>query len=788
MANKGEKCQVCESKAITRGLCALCDSMTKQSKNKTWGKDVHPEASEKAVQYIGGGDKTSKKRWECFQTSVLDTKLTDWARLDENLDPVLSFPCTREKGLQICHDLENGVRLTSKDRSILHQGFEMIGDIRLSFLSSKAIINGRELPNDIPVASVVRMLFDSKGRLGWDLNQLIYALGSIQIPSDTTIQERLQFRRRQRRRHTDRDSLLATLSWIEWMSEENITPPENHRIHPLSAWARDLRTSIAKVGGMIFHETVNAAFHNHPNGLDQLSDFPWVEQWQDYRCPSTYNNPTKWPLKIFGMNLRLIVRTKSNGTRLAIIPDKPAIWASLIALSFSPASSLNGHLLYAIQYNWTNQKDILTHIDSPLRRSIQLLNEVISGSSSEVYIEHDTILVIGRLGHFYEVKVGEGAHGAPYIIRHIKSLNPRKSQLICIHSGRFHSNLPLGDIIASVVLSLIDDVTTSRKVESLRNELIDNQPIGFPALLSEEYTKLISKDSLKDFTKTISRTTSVYPKWLSRNEKEWSRIEEQGFAAEERVRQQFNFIMRRNRYFVELGEQAAKETPKTDKAREIINNDLELGNKSPSTDKLVKMWRETFTSNQEKTYQQGQGPLAHYWNEFRGRRDWMFLRNYGRPEQEYPIGDIRNGERRYCEVMPRIWEALMLHPIGSQVVIPTVTGKEISFQYCQLKVTLRDNREIRLLKRFLTILGYHEDDGDQFERSQIYYRRDHPRPRNRRMLTQTLSNFQRTLGARGAPPWWWHYADVVEPPCEIPEFRWQLEEDLSDNRDAPNLV
>ena len=166
----------------------------------------------------------------------------------------------------------------------------------------------------------------------------------------------------------------------------------------------------------------------------------------------------------------------------------------------------------------------------------------------------------------------------------------------------------------------------------------------------------------------------------------------------------------------------------------------------------------------------------------------MFLRNYGRPEQEYPIGDIRNGERRYCEVMPRIWEALMLHPIGSQVVIPTVTGKEISFQYCQLKVTLRDNREIRLLKRFLTILGYHEDDGDQFERSQIYYRRDHPRARNRRMLTQTLSNFQRTLGARGAPPWWWHYADVVEPPCEIPEFRWQLEEDLSDNRDTPNLV
>ena len=778
MANKGTKCQACESKASKRGLCALCDSMTKQSKNKTWGKDVHPEALEKALEFIGGGDKTSKKRWKCFQSSAQDAKLADWAKLGENVDPVLTFPCSAEKGLQICYDLENGVRLTSEDRSILHQGFTMINDVHLSFLSSKAIINGRELPNDVPIASLVRMIFDKKERIGWDINKMVIALGSAQISMELSPQERFHFRRRQRRRHIDRDSLMATLSWIEWMAEENISPPENYRIHPLSAWARDLRTNVTNIGGSIFHETVNAAFLNHPSGLSELADYPWIEHWQEYRCPSTYSTPTKWPLKIFGMNLRLLVRTKSNGTRLAIIPDKPAIWASLISLSFSPSSSLNGHLLYAIQYNWTHQQDTLTNMESPLRRSIQLLNEVISGSPSQVFIEHDTILVIGRLGHFYEVKVGEGAHGAPYIIRHVKSLNPRKTQLICIHSGRFHSNLPLGDIIASVVLSLIDDVTTSEKVESLRNELIDNQPIGFPALLSEEYTALISKDSLKDFTKAISRTTSVYPKWLSRNEKEWSRIEEQGFAAEERVRQQFNFIMRRNRYFVELGEQAAKETPKIDKAREVINNDLELGNNNPSTDKLVKIWKETFSSNQEPPA--SQGLFGQYWNQFRGRRDWMYLRNYGRPEQEYPIGDIRNGERRYCEVMPRVWEALMLHPIGSQVVLPTVVGKEISFQYCQLKVTLRDNREINLLRRFLLILGYHEDDGDQLERSQIYYRRDHPSPRNRRMLTQTLSNFQRLLGARGAPPWWWHFADVVEPPCEIPEFRWQLEEDLSD--------
>jgi hypothetical protein len=783
MAKKGAKCQICGSKAVKRELCSLCDSMTRTSKNKAWGKDVHPEAEEKALQFIGGGDKTSKKRWDSFKSSVLTTDLADWAKLDEKLDPVLSFPCSIDKGLQICSDLENGVRLTSEDRSILHQGFEMINNIRLSFLYSKVIINGRILPNAIPVASIIRMLFDEKIRLGWDINKLVMAVASIQLPQGNNIEDRFQFRRRQRRRHADRDSLLATLSWIEWMAEENILPPENYRIHPLSVWARGFRNNIIDVGGRLFHETVNAAFLNHPNGLSELSKYPWVEQWQEYQYPSLHNESTKWPLKIFGMNLRLLVRTKSNGTRLAVIPDNPAIWASLITLSFSPSSSLNGHLLYSIQYNWTHQKEIITHIKPPLRRSIQLLNEVISGNPGEVYINQDTILVIGRLGHFYEVKVGEGAHGAPYTIRYVKSLKPRKTRLICIHSGRFHSNLPLGDIIASVVLSLIDDINTSEKVESLRSELISNQPIGFPSLLSEEFIKLIGQEPIDAFVKIVSRTNSSHPKWLSRDENEWSRIEEEGFGPAERVRQQFNFIMRRNRYFVELGEQTNKAESEIDESRGVIGNDLEQGNPAPSRDKLVKIWRETFTALPEETNRQGRGgQFERFWNHHhnRGRRDWMFLRNHGRPEHEHPIGDIRNGERRYCEVIPRVWEALMLQPIGSRVILPTVVNREITFQHCQLRVTLRDLREIRLMKRILVILGYRADEGDQLEREQVYYRRNHPHLRNRRMLTQALTSFQRRVGARGAPPWWWHYADVVEPPQEVPEYRWQLQEDLSD--------
>lgn len=773
MSDNSLECHVCGSKASRKGLCHLCNSMVKNVRKKSWNKEIPEDINAKAIEMIGGGEHNSSKRWKIFENSVEGTEFTDWAKLENDEDPVLEFPCSLEKGLEICSELESGARLDAEDRSILHRGFQMINDIHISFLASKAVVNGRELPNDVPVASIVRMIYDRKARTGWDLPQLIIALGSIKIPTGGNINERYQFRVRQRRRHVDRDSVLATLSWIEWMAEENIAPPENYRIHPLSVWARDLRLQLAERSGRSFHETVNIAFHNHPGGMEQITHFPWVSEWKNYHAPTIHNTPGSWPVSIFSMNLKFKVRNKQDKTRLASVPNKPCIWAALITLAFSPASSIKGHLLYSIQYNWTHQQEVLINIPSPLKRSIQLLNEVIKGNPSEVFVEQDTILVVGRLGHFYEVKVGEGAHGAPYIIRHISSLKPRKAQPICIHSGRFHSNLPLGDTIASVVLSLLDDVSISQRVESLRQELTNKQPVGFPSLLSKQHVQLLDSDALKEFTKTLRDQT---PRWLSREQLEWDLIEEEGFGPAERMRQQFNYIMRRNRYYIELREGKSE---KEDEATKIVIDDLEKNKSNTSISKLVKIWRKEF-----KPAMDSGNPIVfdRFWNQFNGRRDWIYLRNNGRPENEHPIGDIRDGERRYCEVIPRVWEALMLQPVGAQVTLSTVNDGVISFQYCQLRVTIRNQAERNLIKRLLNMLGYHEDEGDQQERLQLYYRRDHPRPRNRRILTNVLTRFQSRMGARGAPPWWWHYADVTPPPQEIPEFRWQLQEDLTDNR------
>ena len=90
-----------------------------------------------------------------------------------------------------------------------------------------------------------------------------------------------------------------------------------------------------------------------------------------------------------------------------------------------------------------------------------------NGLDTKVFVQSSKILVIGRLGHLYEVKVGYGQHGAPYSIKHVSDINPNFKSPLCIHSGRFADTIPLGDTIGSVVLSMVNDLDASRDIGSL---------------------------------------------------------------------------------------------------------------------------------------------------------------------------------------------------------------------------------------------------------------------------------------------------------------------------------
>ena len=153
-----------------------------------------------------------------------------------------------------------------------------------------------------------------------------------------------------------------------------------------------------------------------------------------------------------------------------------------------------------------------------------------------------------------------------------------------------------------------------------------------------------------------------------------------------------------------------------------------------------------------------------------------------RRDDIHDIGDIRDGERRWCEVYSRVWSVLTSQPLGSDILIPNNFGDALQFGNVGLKVTLRNTVERRFVQRIASVLGYVKDlEGPDHTH---FVRRDHPRPNARLHLTDILGESQRRQGVRGAPPRWWNYDNVERAPDTVERYPWLLHEDLTD--DPPN--
>ena len=774
MAKSKHSCNICTDEIEQGEICKLCNKLTTKVKKKRWSLDISPSARRQTTKILAEA-KNSNQRWRNFENYFTDTKFCNWAKLPASIDPIVSMPFSPEVGLEICESLENSLRLTPEHRTLLQDGFLMYDGTRISFIGTRAIINGRQLPVNIPLSSILRMMIDEKSRQGWNLTQLIYLLSS----SDPETINSWHTRRQRVEPHIDRMPALATLSWMEIMIEEHVTPPTNYSIHPLSAWIRELRTQLHMSSGHMLSDEISNALTHYPQQLFDNFNHPWIDEWKEYR---TVHNPRiqrKWPLKTLYNRLMLSTRTKSGSTNLTKVPCKPAVIAGLLCMLFSPVTSPTGMLLYSLQYNWTSSSPVKSEIPAPLARSITLLHDIINSNKDRVFKHGEAILVIGRLGHFYEVNVERGAHGAPFVIRLIKSLSPTRREEICIHEGREQSSLPLGDIIASVILSLLDDVNSSQEVDSLLRVLVQHSPLGFSTTLSDNEISLLCKNAMAQLDGIEGAFLGTGISWLRNNPNRNEQNEAINFGprAEAHYRNYLNFMMRRNRFHQDRN--AGSDNYENSYSRKVIKADLDDTNLTPSYDKLVQRWKE-FKDETECEQDMSNPHFARQFWRHRPAERWMFIRNNGVNPQSMKIGDIRNGERRYCEVFPRIWDAMMRQTPNSTVSLIGGNNPQIKFQQCDLEVSIRNEIEKGFLKNMLRILGY-VDTQEGLERETRYIRRNEISNNAFRKLSEKLGNLQSTRGARGAPPWWWHFRQVCDMPTEKQEFSWQLQENLRDD-------
>ena len=753
-------------------------------KNQKWSHKIDPSLHVQSQEVLGGPNQTAQQRWRNMQKNSMHLKDVQWARLpDETLDPVIKSPCSNEEMGEIIQRISDGVRLDTLQRLNLHGGFMLHDGVQISFIGGRLLVNGRTMPAEVPMVSLLNVLSSKSTRTGWDLTKLLVAFGSLNTTNIEQFDPHQIPPRRLRGQplgnSLQKPGASALFTWIEWMAEEHLTPPENYTVNPIGVWAHDIRQRLGTPNRKKFDEYIVEAFKHHPDGLNELYAFPWVERWKSYLSTTQHESQLSWPFAIDGEKLKFIVRTKKNASRKTGVPDEPGIWAFLLANALSPITSTAGELLYALQYNWTCQNNEQQQIAAPLRRSIQFLREVVDGNSSRVFIHDENILVIGRLGHFYEVRVGRGVHGAPFIIQSIDSLDSRQTHPICIHDGTFHSAVPLGDTLVSVLLTLLDDINTSAKIDSLLQHISTYSPLGFPPRITAKHLCLFNTKSLHRFKEVASKHSPsgiIGIEWLPRDNSPGRDPTRAG------NRNMMHLFQRNIAYNRRRWQDNADESKQTSRAELLVEHALAANTALPHP-QFIELWHK---SCEEMPVERRSENHHHLYNHFRGRNEWMYIRNFGREENELPIGDIRNGERRYCEIFPRIWDALMQHPIGATFRMSVLDRGGLAFENCHLAVTIRNAQERRMIRRFSAVLGFVEQGrhGDAI----VFVRRDHPRLHARRDLTLLLNRAQETLGARGAPPWWWHFGEVVEAPRELAAFRWELEQDLRDQncRNGPD--
>ena len=786
-----QNCDACKNNAGSEILCPLCQSIIGSSLGTDWNVVLSPREHEEGIELFGGRGRNSKQRWSKLKDNVDGTADVTWARLRDNEDPIHSLPCSIERLQGIIHLIKEGHRLQHEERRILQIGFALHDGKLLSFLQDTAVLDGRKLPAPVPMISILTLIADEKKRVGWNISKLVSTMGSL-VHDAITSQEQEHYgrifndyrRHRMMRRRELRDGrqqpnnckkrpLVAMLTWLQIEAEDHLKNGDSNGNHPLSAWARDVRLRVHVSDVSSFKKVVAEGFDHHPKGSLDLITSPWITRWLSHRPTDRPIALKDWPLKLTRNKWQFRARTKAGNSRLTNIPEDPVIWAYLISAVLSPLESQIGLNLLAIQNNWTASHDDKLEISAPIRRSISFLNQIITANSNNVFVQSGRILVIGRLGHFYEVRVGKGVHGAPFLISAIRSLDPHSPNPLCIHHGRFHAEVPLGDTIASVVLSLLDDVTLAERVESVKLEIISNSPFGFNNRLTPIEKPFIDAKALEQLRLQSPRGVHSIT-WYDfddnshadQGRESLQNLLDRNYGARQGLVQNFDF-------FGGVGGDIRQgRRPRNTKYIDATLREVAQGN-PPPIEKFVEEWRQQVSFKSindlpETTYRMN----PPYGN------DWIYLRNNGMGNRNDIIGDIRNGERRWCELMPRIWQALQLQPLGSTIRVGEQNRQAVSFEHCNLRVTMRNMSERRTVVRLAELLGYVEDG--VYNGQIVLVRRDHPLPNNRRSMTRIIEALQQRNGARGAPPWWWHYGEAPEAPQEVPEFPWELEEDLRD--------
>ena len=209
----------------------------------------------------------------------------------------------------------------------------------------------------------------------------------------------------------------------------------------------------------------------------------WIEENRELARPSERDSVTV-PHSLFiskAGRLQLRVR-RDHGWRKLEVGSHPMTWAKVVTWALSPPDHPQRQLLTCIQ------QCVFADPESPMigsdeKRGIELLRNVIESSeNAEIVPNLKSIRVTGTSGLSYFVTPGSGGHGTRFSVwpksSYTDSPTSRRQDLdtvlgrgvappICIVEKPELKRLVVGDAITSVVMALLDDMSSKRSIDTL---------------------------------------------------------------------------------------------------------------------------------------------------------------------------------------------------------------------------------------------------------------------------------------------------------------------------------
>ena len=737
----GEACGICQNELneTNCSICIRCVEITEESK---WAPSLSPEVHQRMVDVLGGPARSLRQRWENLQRFMDHTPDIDWARLDDpELDPVRYSPFPEEEERIFVEKLEKLSGYSGFEKERLEEGFVMWDGTHLSFIDGKMWIDGRSHEARIPTEQYLLLLTNSEQRKGWDLIKIFLAVSGLYQTIDLNGRpQRYMYRFQRLLGQTQREILTPFDTFVQssFLLDQNERRKKKTNDFVEGSWSYDLMNRLSGRRPRQRLKFARRFIRTQENRNLPASKLPWVQRWEQMVTNVELSN-VRYPFMVNSKGiLCLRTLTKNGSVRMAPIPFLPGLLAGLISWGSSPHASREGEWLVATQMNWTAPYNNAETADEPFRRSMQFLRGVLKQFPEDTWVHRDRLLVRGMLGHFYEIRIARGSHNAPFKIHGVgKKITQRHS--ICIHTGKYHRDIPIGDTIAIVVLSLLSDVTTAERVNSLQMHLMTQPPIGFPQkevgmnpqtfyqsngnkfhfplhpflFRENEERELIDLDSLE-----LMNDKAIFDDWKLRP------LHEEQFDQPGHLNPNLDF---------------------DDEDRILEGHFFEYRRQRP------------IFQNIQPNIIDVQNPPFQFEDERQQPRDDQF--------------------HRWYRTMPLVWEALSLQPIGHQVELGGVRGL-FRMQGCRLRMTIRSAQEEDAVQRILEILGYRHARYRQL--NQVYVRRDFPIADPRHALRELMEPLTEEFGFANIDDYVLRFIEVGRPPDRMPEVDARLHANMVD--------